>query len=192
MDISPVRADELAEIFFLERAIEPLSGASLETLQARQRMFGAGFLAARKKGRIIGYIETCLWDLTVPEFAPQTDFFTSRHSSYGQILYIIFMGVEQNFRRHGAGSALLAAAIDLAHECGAREVQAVTHHHLLPLYSKMGFTMVQKMPNFLPNSTDFYLMRKYSTNHAPAYDYDRTTDVISSRSHAPAWERIPV
>ncbi len=159
MDISPVRADELAEIFFLERAIEGQVGASLETLQARQRMFGTGFLAARKKGRIIGYIETCLWNLTIPGFEPRSDFFVSRHSSYGKILYIIFMGVEQNFRRHGAGSALLAAVIDVAHECGVKEVQAVTHHHLLSLYTKRGFTKVQKMPNFLPHSADFYLMR---------------------------------
>jgi ribosomal protein S18 acetylase RimI-like enzyme len=158
MDISPVSTDDLNEIFFLEQSIEAESAASLETLRTRRQMFGDGFLAARINGRIMGYVETCLWDLSIPQFDQRSDFFTSRHSPHGKILYVIFLGVAQNSRRQGVASSLLDAVIKVANQYGVKVVQAVTRQYLLPLYLQNGFTIIRDMPNFLPDAADFHLM----------------------------------
>ncbi len=158
MKVSSVREDELFKIFSLEQSMEGESAASLETLQVRQQMFGAGFLAARKDDRIIGYLESCLWNVEIPEFQPYPGYFANRHCAHGKTLYIIFMGVDCDFRRQGVASTLLQAVAMAAYNSGAERVHAVTFAHLLPLYIKMGFKEVQAMPHFLPNLSDLILV----------------------------------
>ncbi|NOX25725.1 MAG: GNAT family N-acetyltransferase [Deltaproteobacteria bacterium] len=158
MRISPAGADDLAKIFFLEQAIEGNSAASLETLRNRRQMFGPGFLAAREDDHIVGYVESCLWDLSVPEFDSRADFFACHHRSGGKVLYIIFLGVEQNSRRQGVGSTLLGSVMAVARKHGVHKIQVVSRQHLISLYSGQGFTTVQKIPGFLPGADDFYLL----------------------------------
>ena len=154
MEILPVRDDELMEIFSLEQSIEGESGASIAALRARRQMFEGGFLVAREAGRIVGYIESCLWNRVSPKFDPHADFFAGQHCADGKILYIIFVGVAHNYRRQGIANTLIRAIMPVARKYGAQRVQAVTRVNLLPLYTNLGFTVLREMPSFLPGNAD--------------------------------------
>lgn len=148
--IRPVLPEDLAEITCIEREIEPDNPADIGVLQARLTMFQDGFLTAWQDGRLIGYAESCIWNEKKPRFSQEKDFFGRKHTSTGETLYIIFIGVRPRYQRRGVGSRLLQALLDLARISGQRRVQAVTWDHLRKFYTAQGFTPVVKMPNFLP------------------------------------------
>lgn len=153
--ISPLRPDEIGAVAALERDIEGEMAAGPATLAARREMFPEGFLAARDgTGEIIGYLETCLWDLERPEYGSGPEFFRQRHHAAGAVLYIIFVGVEAAHRRRGVGSELLAAAISLA---AGRAVHAVCRDEHLEFYRRAGFIRRSALPGFLPHG-EFHLM----------------------------------
>lgn len=157
MQILPVKAEKLGQIAFLENAIEGVDAASLKTLSSRLHMFPEGFRAACEGDKIVGYIESCLWNVDPPKFEPQVDFFFQHHNSQGRILYIIFVGVTQEYRRKGIGSMLIKSLLNIAEEFGAHKIHAVCREDLRPFYDSMGFVARQRLPGFLPVGT-FTLM----------------------------------
>jgi len=154
--VSPATEGDLPGIARLERQIEGDSAADIDTLRARLHMFPPGFLAAREHGGIIGYIETCLWDEPVPRFGAGPGFFSTRHRPDGAILYIIFVGVRADRRRHGVGTALLRGVFPLA---DGRPIQAVCRDRHIGFYRQAGFVRKRSLPGFLPGGP-FHLMER--------------------------------
>lgn len=159
MIIEPAANSDIFEISLLEMAIEGRGAAGIETLRVRQVMFPDGFLVARKDGRIIGYLQSCIWDRQVPEFQPRADFFPSQHRLDGAILYLIFVGVSEHQRRHGVGSRLVECLTPLADKYGARKIHAVCRDYLVPFYAGLGFFQSRELPGFLSEG-EFFLMER--------------------------------
>ncbi len=159
MDISPAKSYELPEVYALEQAIEGEDAATMDTLVSRHRMFNDGFLLARKNGAILGYIQSCLWNLNRPEFNSQADFFTRHHRLDAKNLYIIFLGVAPDQRRKGVASALLYAIQIVAESYSVAGIQAVSRYDLIPMYKKNGFVEEDEIPGFLPGESNFSVMK---------------------------------
>ncbi len=159
LEIGPASYEDIEDIYLLESEIEGADGADFVSLTSRWRMFGAGFLTARHGGRLVGYIESCLWDRQLPYFETRPDFFASQHRLGAEKLYIIFLGVAVGCRRQGVASSLLAAISWVGRRHRACRLQAVSRGHIIPLYEAAGFLPVVAMPGFLPEpATDFMLM----------------------------------
>lgn len=149
MDFYAATEKDISSIAFLENAMEGADAASAATLLARLRMFPEGFLVAREEGRIIGYIESCLWNKDIPEFQAHPGFFAEQHRTDARTLYIIFIGVRQEFRRKGVGTQLIDALLEEVHPFHPQRVHAVSRDPLLPFYESMGFTPQAALPGFL-------------------------------------------
>lgn len=161
MEIGIAEQEDLAQIAFLENAIEGAGAASLSTLQRRRQMFGEGFLVAKQGPTVVGYIETCLWDRAIPRFQPEPDFFFNEHKPSGPNLYIIFVGVDERYRRHGLGSELVLRACSVARNLSMTRVQAVSGDRLIPFYEGLGFVAARVLPSFLPDGRSYTLMERY-------------------------------
>jgi len=157
-EIAPASWDDLPEIARLEQSIEGENGATLATLQERFLMYGPGFLAARFQGRLIGYAESCIWDLQTPAFRSEAGYFSNLHQPNGPYLYLIFVGVIKEFRKQGAGSHLVQGLQDLARQEGRQKMQAVTWPHLIHFYQSLGFMVKKEIPAFLPGNDHYSLL----------------------------------
>jgi len=157
--IEPAKSADLREIAALEEVIEGDSAAGRDLLQARLMMFREGFLVARESGRIIAYAESCIWDEEIPSFRKEADFFSSRHHLAGNSLYIIFLGVAPESRRHGVASKLIAALLEVGKRYCVKRIHAVTWEYLVPLYTGQGFMRAEEIKGFLPNSTVRHIVK---------------------------------
>lgn len=160
IDVSGVTPADFTDIVDIEKRIEGENAASLDLINSRFSMFADGFLVARIDERIVGYIESCIWDEEIPVFNSGKDFFSSRHKLNGNILYIIFLGVVPEYWRQGVASKLIRGVKGLSRKIGVKKVHAVTWDHLTGLYVKQGFKPIRKMPNFLPNGS--FTLLEYS------------------------------
>lgn len=159
VQITPAQEKDISQIAFLENFIEGSDAASRQTLLARLQMFREGFLAAKIKDRVVGYIETCLWHRETPEFQADPNFFLTSHAPDGGVIYIIFVGVEERQRRHGIGSQLVREVIDtVGCKFPATRVHAVSRDPLVAFYKNLGFSEVKKLPGFLPDQQNYSLM----------------------------------
>nr|MBF0223328.1 GNAT family N-acetyltransferase [Desulfobulbaceae bacterium] len=159
MHITPAQEEDISQIVFLENFIEGRDAASRQTLLARLQMFSEGFLVAKIKGRVAGYIETCIWHRETPQFQADPNFFLTEHALDGAIIYIIFVGVEERQRRHGIGSHLIREVIEtIGGKFPANRVHAVSRDPILPFYRNLGFSTVKRLPGFLPDKQMYSLM----------------------------------
>lgn len=159
LEIVQATAADISQIHFLESAIEGPDAASPQTLLSRLAMFNDGFLVAKRDARVIGYIETCLWNLDTPEFKADPDFFASQHTKEGAILYVIFVGVEERQRRHGVGSLLVSEVFKkVGRDFPVSRMQAVSRDLFVPFYKNLGFSAVKQLPGFLPDGQQYTLM----------------------------------
>lgn len=148
MMIRAVTPADLPTIAGLEEQLEGAAAADLATLAARQRIFPAGFLAGWQDGQLLGYIETCRWEKQIPEFKAESDFFGRCHQPQGEILYVIFVGVQPRAQRQGVGRRLLAAVQRLAVAEDAQQVHAVARESLAGFYLGAGFQPRLPLPGF--------------------------------------------
>lgn len=159
MDFFTARDRDLAQIAFLENAMEGADAASVETLRARLRIFPEGFLVAWEQGRLVGYIESCLWDRAIPEFQPHPGFFAEQHRPAAKTLYIIFIGVREEYRRQSVGSQLIEALLQATRPLALQRVHAVSRDQLMPFYQNLGFVAKTTLPDFL-HQGNYFLMEK--------------------------------
>ncbi len=158
MEIMPASDADISQIAFLESAIEGPDAASSLTLRARRGMFNDGFLVAKVNSRVVGYIETCIWTKKTPEFREDPDFFITEHTVEGAILYIIFVGVDEQQRHNGIGSRLVSRVFEVGQELTTERVHAVSRDPIIPFYKSLGFTAVKQLPGFLPDAQKYTLM----------------------------------
>ncbi|ADB57514.1 ribosomal-protein-alanine acetyltransferase [Archaeoglobus profundus DSM 5631] len=115
--------------------------------------YGSDLLVADIGGKVVGYI--AVMDI---------DRETSK---------IVSLAVKKEFRRKGIGTKLLSTAIERCKERGKKKIileVRVSNYPAQNLYKKMGFKIVDVIPNYYQDGEDAYLMvldLTQSTQEAP-------------------------
>ncbi len=162
--IKQADAKDLLDVSILEMQIEKENAASFETLKKRFKVFPGGFRILQSGNKILGYLESCRWDLDLEnlEHFGQISDFPKHHKDSGKNLYIIFVAVDENYRRNGIGSALVENISGYSMKKGLGEMQLVAGEGLIPFYEKLGFRFDRVLPQFLPYSTGALMRKKIS------------------------------
>ncbi|MBI4114249.1 MAG: GNAT family N-acetyltransferase [Candidatus Niyogibacteria bacterium] len=146
---APAFCQDIDAIHEIEVAVEKEHAANIETLRERLRMFPEGFYVVRQDLKILGYVESCLWNSENFSTFTEIKDFSEHHNPQGRILYVIYMAVAEGHRRKGYGSHLIERLKEYAEEKGLDKVQLVAGPGFLTgFYKKLGFKVVRKLPNF--------------------------------------------
>ncbi len=138
-------------IYRLECSIAKGNVATREMLVERLMTFPEGFYIAEEDDNIIGYIESCLWNNIHFESYEEIKDFPKHHKSDGKTLYIIFLAVNEKYRRRGVGSELVRTLQKYASKKGLKKVQVVSAGDFgVDFYENLGFKVTRKLPHFLP------------------------------------------
>ena len=157
VDIRNANIKDIDRVVEIERCIERDIAATRNDLLARLSMFPDGFLVAVQDRRVVGYVESCLWDkVDIKTFAEISDF-PRLHKPDGRNLYIIFLGVAPNYRGRGIGGLLVTNLQNYAGKNKLEKVQLVSSRSLHEFYERLGFQVARELPDFLPR-TDGSLM----------------------------------
>ncbi len=151
MEIRKVITEDIDYIARLEKIIEPKYHATKEDLLNRFYMFADGFYVAEEHERIIGYIESCLWNSIDFKSFEEIKDFPKLHNEDAETLYVIYLAVVPAYRRRGIASKLIRRIISLATELGRERVQVVAQDDLRSFYRKLGFKEAKKLPHYLPD-----------------------------------------
>ncbi len=117
--------------------------------------YGSDLLVADIGGKVVGYIAVMDMD---------------RETSK-----IVSLAVKKEFRRRGIGTKLLSTAIERCRERGKKRVMLevrVSNYPAQNLYKKIGFKIVDVIPNYYQDGEDAYLMvldLNQSTQEAPLF-----------------------
>lgn len=141
---------DIKEIYKIEVGIDHGNAATEDTLINRQAMFGDGFLVVKNKNnKIVGYIESVIWnEKQFNEFSDISNF-PMHFNINGDTLYVIYVAVEQSFRKKKIGTRLLNEIESVARQYGVKKISLVAKDDLHLFYSKIGFSKVRDLPNFL-------------------------------------------
>lgn len=154
MEIQNAKLEDIGKIVELEKRIEKENAATKETIISRFGMLLQGFYVAVQDDEIVGYIESCLWDRDDFETFDEIKDFPKHHDPNGKTLYIIFLGVDEDYRRKGIGSELVRTLQKYASERLLDKVQVVAGEGFLTnFYKDLGFEVVRELPRFLPYSS---------------------------------------
>ncbi|XP_051867099.1 serotonin N-acetyltransferase-like [Pristis pectinata] len=139
-EIHTLARGEVAAAWALEVAGYPAEeAASLETLEYRQREAGELFLGNFINGKLIGFI--CGTRSVVDHLTARS---IEVHEPTGTTVCIHSLCVDPVQRRHGIALRLLRHLVETvprAHPT-VRRICLISHQHLLPLYTKAGFTVL--------------------------------------------------
>lgn len=103
--------------------------------------YGSDLLVADIGGKVVGYV--AIMDI-------------DRENSK-----IVSLAVKKEFRRRGIGTKLLSTAIERCKERNKRKILLevrVSNYIAQKLYKKMGFRIVDVIPNYYQDGEDAYLM----------------------------------
>lgn len=161
-EICKCNNDDIREIIAIENDIEYTQAASEETLRKRLSMFSDGFLVAKINNKVVGYIESLIWDGKKFEAFEEIKNFPLHFNPNGSELYIIFLAVSEPNRKNGIATELLAKVESISKKYKFSKISLVAKDDLTRFYGKLGFNQVRELPNFLPGKTyKSVLMEKY-------------------------------
>ncbi|HYD03726.1 MAG TPA: GNAT family N-acetyltransferase [Alphaproteobacteria bacterium] len=163
MTIRIVDIDDISEVARLEKSIEGRNAASLDTLMDRFSMFQKGFRVAEYNGKICGYIESCRWNKESFETFEEIRNFPDFHDENGRNLYIIFLAVDEKYRKQGIGSSLVKSLQYYAQNNGISKIQLASKKGLEGFYGDLGFEIVKDLPLFLYETVNRTKILKPST-----------------------------
>ncbi|WP_406824127.1 GNAT family N-acetyltransferase [Pedobacter sp. KACC 23697] len=149
--ITKAADNDIKNIYNIEIDIEHGNAASEETLNNRRKMFNDGFLVVkqRKNNKIVGYIETVIWNEKKFEKFEEISNFPLHFNINGSSLYVIFIAVDKGFRRMGIATRLLAEVENIAKRNNVSVIRLVAKDQVLSLYEKMDYKQIEELPNFL-------------------------------------------
>ena len=162
MRVRNATGDEIEQIAALEKRIEGEYAADISTLGSRLLMFPEGFLVGETEGSIVGYLESCRWNKTMVETFESIREFPIHHNPMGAFLYIIFLGVDENFRKRGYGTVMLFEAVEAAKSFGCQAVQLVSRSGLEQFYEMRGFKREMELPHYLPYDSGTFMVQTIS------------------------------
>lgn len=142
---------DLKEIYKIELDIEHGNAASESVLKDRMNMFNEGFLVLKRGGKVIGYIESLIWNEKPFETFDEIKEFPINYNVRGNTWYIIFLAIVTKYRRKGYGTKLLKQIEDLAKHFEIYKISLVAKGTLVEFYKKRGFKAIRQLPTFLKN-----------------------------------------
>lgn len=142
-------ADDVSQVHRLEIAIETGSPATENILRDRWELFSEGFLVAKDKRNVVGYVETVIWqDIEFETFDEIKDF-SQLFNVQGDTLYIIYIAVKEEFRGLHIGERLMELAERKATK-PVKKIKLVSRESLVTYYEDLNFIQMRELPNFLP------------------------------------------
>ncbi len=143
---------EISNIYDIEYEVEHANAASEEILLNRMSMFNEGFIVAKeKKGQVVGYVESLIWNEKTFETFEEISNFPLHYNVNGSTLYVIFLAVDKNYRKLKIGSKLIEEIEIVAKKFKVSQVRLVAKGTLVDFYKKLGFIEVRELPQFLSN-----------------------------------------
>ena len=94
-------------------------------------MFSEGFLVVKKQQKVIGYIETIIWNEKPFNTFQEISNFPLHFNINGDTLYIIFIAVISQYRKNGIGKKLVTEIENLAREYKLKRVSLVAKDDLI-------------------------------------------------------------
>ncbi len=146
------KIEDIPEVHRIERKIIGVNADYISTLKGRLQMFPNGFRVAEKKKNIIGYVESCIWNLDDFNTFNEIRGFYRHYDENGRNLYIIHLAVDKDHRRNGIGSELIENLRKYSEERRLEEIQLVAEDKLINFYEKLGFKVTKRLPYFLSRS----------------------------------------
>jgi ribosomal protein S18 acetylase RimI-like enzyme len=143
--------NDVKNIYNLEHAIDLGNSASEETLNNRRKMFNEGFLVVKQKknNKIVGYIETLIWNEKKFEKFEEISNFPLHFNINGSSMYVIFLAVEKSFRKMGIAKRMLLEIENIAKKYNISKISLVAKDELIDLYTKSNYIQVRELPDFL-------------------------------------------
>ena len=153
--------DDIPKIHRLEIAVEQNAPATESILFERWEMFSEGFLVAKDRKNIVGYVETVIWQDVEFETFDQINDFPQLFNIRGDTLYVIYIAVREENRGMDIGQRLMELVEKLANKYGVRQIKLVTRAGLVTFYEYLNYTQIKELPNFLPGTEETcFLMQK--------------------------------
>ncbi len=152
IQIRPACPDEIPAIAVQERQVWSRMAATQEELAWRQALLPDAFLVAEVGGGIVGVANAIRWSERrrggVEQVHADPRGLHVAHDPWGEVLYVISLGVLPRYRGRGIGRRLIEAEIDVARRLGVEKVQLIGHTRSQPLYERIGFRAVRAVPEF--------------------------------------------
>jgi len=151
--ITRATESDIKGIYNIEVDIEHSNAASEETLSNRRKMFNEGFLVVKhkKKNKIVGYIETIIWNEKKFEKFEEISNFPLHFNIKGSSLYVIFIAVDKAYRKKGIATRMLAEIEGVARKYNISNIRLVAKDELVDFYAKVNYSEIKELPNFLKN-----------------------------------------
>src|SRR3989338_10868435 len=124
--IRKARLKDIDYIHSVEKAVEGENAATKETLLSRFKMFPEGFLVAEEDDKIVGHVESCLWNKEDFETFDEIENFPKEYDPNGKTLYVIFLAVDEKYRKRGIGSELIKSLEKYARDKNLNKLQLVS------------------------------------------------------------------
>lgn len=160
LHIRPARPDEMPIIAEVERQVWSRAAASQEELARRQAFLPQAFLVAEESGVILGMVNAIRWserrqgDIAQVHADPRG--VHAYHDPWGEVLYIVSVGVLPRYRGRGIGRRLIEREIEIARRMGVEKVQLIGHARSQPLYERIGFKAVRELRDFMPEHGEMF------------------------------------
>jgi len=153
--IDRAKANDLEKIALLERTIEGPKAASLDTIKKRFETFPQGFLVIRDRQnkKIIGYLQSTIWNEKEFESFSEISNFPMHYNIRAKTLYVIFVGIDPEYRRRKFATKLIEEIEILAKSINIDKITLVAKAEIKNLYLGNGYKEGQELPEFLPGST---------------------------------------
>lgn len=156
--IRPAQPDEIPAIAEVERQIWSRLAASQEELTRRQAFLSNAFLVAEEGGVIVGLANAIRWSERrrggIEQAHTDPRGLHIHHDPWGEVLYIVSLGVLPRYRGRGIGRRLIEREIEVARRMGIEKVQLIAHARSQPLYERIGFRIVRELPDFMPEHSE--------------------------------------
>lgn len=153
ISIQKCMLDDIKNVYNIELSIEHSNAASEGILKQRLAMFNDGFLVAKNGNKIIGYVESVIWNDFNFESFDEIKNFPLHYDPNGDTLYVIFLAVAVGYRSKKIGFDLIGELERLSNRYGFKQIKLVAKDGLTSYYQKLGFEVIKDMPNFLVNNS---------------------------------------
>jgi hypothetical protein len=155
---------EAKHLYELQRDIFDEVALDLDCIEAQLSMFPEGFFVAEleqtneegaKVMRPVGLAIAVLWDSSfIPDYGKIHGTYPHTHTSSGKMLFIHTVGVHIKSGGKGIGTALVGSELNLAALLNLDTVRVISNRLGMKLFERLGFAIVQPLPEFLPFNQD--------------------------------------
>ncbi len=152
-DWLPLTGGDIAEVFAAAARLHPALPERAEVLAEKLRLFPDGCRKFAAGGRLAGYGLAHPWTLGS---APKLDSFLGALPAAPDCLYLHDVAILPEARGRGAAGSYVGYLEGLARKLGFRHLTLVSVYGTVPLWEKLGFTVVSAgappLPSYGPSA----------------------------------------